>query len=199
MIHKIVLTGGPCGGKTSALPFIATQLRLNGYYVVTVPESATLMFNNGFILIPSPDLNKTVAKQTALMKCQMVMEDSMAAMEVLVDKPLVVLSDRGVMDAKAYSGDHWSAILSKNNWTEDLLLKRYDAVYHLTTAAIGTDVYTKSNNAARFETVEEAIDADRRTRSAWSNHPHFNILDNSTDFNGKLMKLVEFIQKHISP
>ena len=41
VVLRVVLTGGPCGGKTTALPSIAAALRSRGIPTVTVEETAT--------------------------------------------------------------------------------------------------------------------------------------------------------------
>jgi len=46
---------------------------------------------------------------------------------------------------------------------------------------------------ARSETVEEAIVQDEKTRRCWVGHPHFFIIDNSTDFKGKTQRAVDRI------
>lgn len=40
-VLRIVLTGGPCGGKTTSLPIIADELRSRGIPTATVAETAT--------------------------------------------------------------------------------------------------------------------------------------------------------------
>src|ERR1700745_3416155 len=42
-----VLTGGPCGGKTTALSRMVQFLRDRRYKVITVPETATKFLSNG--------------------------------------------------------------------------------------------------------------------------------------------------------
>ena len=70
----------------------------------------------------------------------------------------------------------------------------YDAVFHLVTAAKGAEEhYTKANNAARYETIEEACALDDRLIAAWTGHRHLRIIDNSTDFEEKLKKLINEI------
>ena len=44
-VHKIVVTGGPCGGKTTALSRIKIELSRLGYTVLVVPESATQLIS----------------------------------------------------------------------------------------------------------------------------------------------------------
>ena len=44
-----------------------------------------------------------------------------------------------------------------------------------------------------MESAAEAVALDHRVRDAWSGHPHHVIIDNSTDFDGKLERLLSVI------
>ena len=44
---KIVLTGGPCAGKTTALTWINNYFAKRGYAVLIIPETATELISNG--------------------------------------------------------------------------------------------------------------------------------------------------------
>jgi len=103
------------------------------------------------------------------------------------------------MDAKAYTPlNDWISILCSNNWSEmELRNRRYDSVFHMVSAAVGTDIYTQSNNKARFETETEAVEADIRTQLAWMGHQHLRIIDNSTNFEGKLERLWRSVEKSL--
>lgn len=58
-------------------------------------------------------------------------------------------------------------------------MQRYDAVVHMVTAADGAkSFYTLENNGTRTETVEQAIEMDRRTLDCWIGHEHLYIIDN---------------------
>ena len=46
-IYRLVLTGGPCAGKTSAMARLRGYLESRGFRVFVVPEAATLLFNGG--------------------------------------------------------------------------------------------------------------------------------------------------------
>ena len=55
----------------------------------------------------------------------------------------------------------------------DIEFDRYNAVFHMVTAADGASAfYTLENNQARTETPEQAVDLDRRTQKCWLGHPH---------------------------
>lgn len=43
----IVLTGGPCGGKSTSLKVLTSALEEKGYRVMTVPEVPTILMSNG--------------------------------------------------------------------------------------------------------------------------------------------------------
>ena len=47
LVGKIVLTGGPCAGKTTALARIEQDLSEKGYHVFVVGESATELIKGG--------------------------------------------------------------------------------------------------------------------------------------------------------
>ena len=50
----------------------------------------------------------------------------------------------------------------------------------MVTAADGADkFYTNANNEARSESVQEAIELDKKLISAWVGHPHFSIIQNN--------------------
>lgn len=74
------------------------------------------------------------------------------------------------------------------------LRDEYDAVFHLVTAAKGAEkFYTTANNAARTETVEQAAALDDKLIAAWTGHPHLRIIDNASDFEDKLKRLIKEI------
>ena len=46
-IKKIVLTGGPCAGKTTALVKVIEHFSSRGYKVFTIPEMPTIFLQAG--------------------------------------------------------------------------------------------------------------------------------------------------------
>ncbi len=66
------------------------------------------------------------------------------------------------------------------------------------TAAKGaSQFYTTENNSARTETIEEAIKLDDKLIAAWTGHPHLRVIDNSTDFDSKISKLISEISSFL--
>ena len=193
-IHKIVITGGPSAGKTTALSWIQNEFSKLGYRVLFVPETATELITGG---VAPWTCGSNLDYQKCQMRLQLEKERvfSQAAATMKEDKILIVC-DRGAMDNKAYMDEvEFAQLLQELNTTEVILRDGYDAVFHLVTAAKGAErFYTTENNKARTETPEQAKALDDRLIAAWTGHPHLRIIDNATDFSDKLRRLIAEIR-----
>lgn len=189
-IHKIVITGGPCAGKTTAMSWIQNKLSQLGYTVLFLPEAATELKNGGL------DPSICYPFEKCLIHLQLDREKAYEEYASKIPEGKVLLvCDRGVMDATAYLSSKENArIYWEFGSSETEFRDHYDAVFHLVTTAKGAeDAYTLENNKARSETMEEARALDDRLIQAWTGHPHFRVIDNSTDFPGKMKRLLEEI------
>lgn len=189
-IKKIVITGGPSAGKTTAMSWIQNHFVKLGYAVLFVPETATELITGG--LAPW-----TCRSNADYQKCQMrlqlekekVFEQGAA---VLKTEKVLIVCDRGTLDNKAYMTElEFACVMEALGCNEVELRDAYDAVFHLVTAAKGAEeFYTTANNAARTETVEQAAALDDKLIAAWTGHPHLRIIDNSTDFEDKMKRFI---------
>jgi predicted ATPase len=93
---RIVLTGGPGGGKTTAADLFRREI---GERVVLVPEAATLLFSGGFPRVTEADARR--AAQCAIFHVQRNLEDVQSAR--FPDR--ILLCDRGTVDGAAYWPD----------------------------------------------------------------------------------------------
>lgn len=196
-ISKIVLTGGPCAGKTTALNWINNYFSKRGYTVLNVSETATELISNG---VAPWTCGTNYDYQTFQIKLQKVKEQIFdAAAKTMKNDKILIVCDRGVLDNKAYMKEvEFSRILKSFDTNETKERDAYDAVFHLVSAAKGKeDVYTLANNKARTESIEEAQQLDDRIISAWTGHPHFRIIDNSTEFEEKLERLLKEISSFL--
>ncbi|PIR69712.1 MAG: hypothetical protein COU47_01345 [Candidatus Niyogibacteria bacterium CG10_big_fil_rev_8_21_14_0_10_46_36] len=197
-IPRVVLTGGPCGGKTTALNVISEWLRNNGFTVMVAPEAATILLNAGFKY--RDDIDSSYL-QERIMRLQLFFEEELLE-SFLCSQPFpcrpIYLGDRGVGDIEAYCSNkrEFYGICEKYLGTSDITEirdKRYDAVIHMVTAADGAEeCYTLKNNPARKErTLEEAVAKDRATQNAWVGHEDLMIIDNvhSKDFDHKIRRV----------
>ena len=192
-ISKIVITGGPCAGKTTAMSWIQNAFTKLGYDVLFVDETATQLITGG----AAPWLNTSNRDfQWHLLQLQLAKEKAFADIARTMKKnKILIVCDRAAMDNCAYMTEQdFGWVLRQLQTNKVALRDRYDAVFHLVTAAKGAEkYYTLANNQARTETVEEAVALDDRLIAAWTGHPHFRVIDNSTGFEEKMLRLIREI------
>jgi CYTH domain-containing protein len=190
-VYRIVLTGGPCGGKSTSLSAITERLQGLGFQVYRVPEAATLLLGGG-VRLSDASPSRLVGIQAEVLRVMMALEDAFHALARGTGRPSVLLCDRGAMDVSAYlPPEAWTALLNERDWSVvGLRDRRYEAVIHLVTAADGAEAfYTTENNAVRTETPAQARVLDQRVRDAWVGHPHLRVIDNTTDFAHKVQRV----------
>ena len=95
LVQKLVLTGGPCGGKTTALARLRQFLEERGFRVFIAPEAATVLWSNGMSVGDLKTPEDGVAFQIKLMDMQMFLEDTFCELAERTGQRCVVLCDRG--------------------------------------------------------------------------------------------------------
>ncbi|CAM9820839.1 unnamed protein product, partial [Heterosigma akashiwo] len=193
-ILKVVLTGGPVAGKTSAIKLLtsllATDPTLQNPKVLAIPETATMLYEMGISRKDELGRGKTrqlLAFQQALFEIQISLENT--AMKLARkwahcaedrSRDIIILMDRGLVDCKGYVPEQVrEALLLNKNTSEDAILARYDMVIHLHSVAVEfPELYDDlmMNNSSRKETLEEARIQDEKELASWSAHPcHYEI------------------------
>jgi len=202
-IKKIVLTGGPCAGKTTALVKIAEYFSGFGYKVFNVPEVPTLYSAAGWNYL-TPNRRLYYEGERAILATQLALEDSFLRLAEVCEKPVLVVCDRGTMDISAYmTPEMWDDITAQEGVTSSDLRERYDAVLHLVSAADGAEqYYTTATNATRYEQMNEeglriARELDKKVVNAWTGHPHLRVINNHDDFENKLNRVIQEIAKDV--
>ena len=112
------------------------------------------------------------------------------------DRNCLVICDRGAMDASAFvTKDQWDEILARNGCDEvGIRDNRYHQVVHMVTSAKGAhEFYSIVDHATRNESLEEAKERDTRAAEAWIGHPYIDVIDNSTDFETKINRLISAV------
>lgn len=191
IVPRVVLTGGPCAGKTSALSRLRARLQTYGRRVYTTAEASTLMLDGGaFVVGTTAAQQKTY--QACVLRVTFALEDALLAFAGAAGDRAVLVCDRGAMDGKAYlPAPLWAELLAETGHDEAALLGRYDAVVHLVTAAEGAEAhYGNDNNPGRYEDAHGARAVDARLRAAWSGHGAQAVVDNATDFDEKMRRVV---------
>ena len=200
-IKKIVLTGGPCAGKTTALVKITEYFSGFGYKVFNVPEVPTIFSTAGWnYLTPNRDLY--YQGERAILETQLALENQFMRLAEVCTKPVLIVCDRGTMDISAYiKPEEWQEITAMVGMSTNEMLERYDAVLHLVSAADGAEqYYTTATNATRYEQANEeglriARELDKKVIKAWTGHPHLRVINNHDDFEAKLNRVLKEISK----
>ena len=188
-ITMIVITGGPCAGKSTAMSWVRNAFSQRGYTVLFVPETATELITGG---VAPWTCGTNVDYQKCQVELQITKEKLFCqAAQTMPGEKILIVCDRGIMDNAAYMTKAEFAEVETALHGDDVDWRdRYDAVFHLVTAAQGAEeFYSNANNAARYESVEEAIALDERLISCWTGHRYLRVIDNSTDFEGKMKRL----------
>ena len=187
-IKRIVLTGGPCAGKTTALVRIIEHFSSLGFKVFTIPEVPTLFTQAGMNYL-TKNKGFFYEGEKATLEIQLALEDKFMRMAQECVKPSIIVCDRGAMDISAYmEPEVWEQITRAVGTSTPELRDRYDAVLHLVSAADGAEqYYTTANNAQRYEQMNEeglriARGLDKKVIHAWTGHPHLRVINNHVDF-----------------
>ncbi|KAI3636580.1 hypothetical protein MIR68_005269 [Amoeboaphelidium protococcarum] len=197
-----VLTGGPCGGKSIAQKLLAELFEGMGWKVYRVPEAATVMLSGGVLF---SDLNQDQAYhfQKDLLKVMLCIEQTyfnLASSLAACGQKCLVVCDRGAMDCSAYiDRESWLKMVAELGEDElNLRDGRYDHVVHLVSAADGAEqYYNVSNNNVRSEGIDLARKLDKLCQAAWKQHPHYEIIDNSTGFTKKCERVVDHLTSQL--
>lgn len=183
MIKRIVLAGGSCAGKSSALKIIPRRLPL--YNFIIVPESASIVLaENG---------NKH-GKETQDKIFKLKMHNELMAYRKAMCSPHkinIILYDRGILDGLVYQKATYDKRLAEYDMTRQDAIDRYDHVIFMYSAARGArEFYSRETNPNRTENPDRAASKCQKLEKIWSDHPNMVIVDNTTDFKGKMDEVV---------
>jgi len=170
---RIVLTGGPGGGKSTLIDELRADPAWAGRFLAW-PETVSFARITG--ISPAEKLFERVVVNLAI-----ALEDGLDRALEPTDRRVMVCH-RGSLDALAF----WR----RQGWPEDEFFEftattreahygRYAGILHLVTAADGAlDAYTRWPAAHRPESPEEAIALDQWLEDAWGSHPRYRRIDN---------------------
>uniref|UniRef100_A0A1I8IJQ7 THUMP domain-containing protein n=1 Tax=Macrostomum lignano TaxID=282301 RepID=A0A1I8IJQ7_9PLAT len=133
-IYKVVLTGGPCGGKTTSLARITNFFQSLGWKVYRISEVAYTFMSGGMVF--------TELNEETIYDFQKNLIFAMMQIEKTFDDL-----------ANADSNDKVMIVCDRGN----------------------------------------AIQVDDQVANAWVGHPYYDVIDNSTDFEDKLRRMLQCI------
>jgi predicted ATPase len=161
---RVVITGGPCSGKTELWRFLGESLPQG----VPVPEAATELILAG----KSEQRLGRVDFQRAVFERQWRLE------EEALQKGALLLCDRGLLDGSAYLRD----LFSRVDVSPTEAMSRYAMVIQLEVIrdARAYAAYCHTN-PARHEEHERALVLEGRLKGIYERHPAYSFLSGSLE------------------
>ena len=189
-IYNVVLTGGTCGGKSQGIDYVVPRLRSMGYKVITIPETAKQLHDEGLEHEVMPvDLFQEILFERQLEKENTARKGAKYYAE---KRPVVILHDRGLFDGNAYMDDKaFKEMAAAHGVNYKDIPERYDMAFHMVSASIGAEQYFNLDNPSRTENLKFAKKLEMRTLEVGKNYRNRVIIDNSTTFEWKLNRLYQ--------
>jgi len=183
LVPTIVLTGGPCAGKTTVLASLQAEFF---HVALFLPEAATQIFA---LEQNRPKLEwddcRHIRLQRNIAAKQAGLEEFGQHIAARRGYRLIVC-DRGLGDVLAYPG-------GRKVVEQSTLIDRYHAILHLESLATAApELYSNDGNSCRQEDVTTAADLEVRTRQAWSWHPSWHFIRGS-DLTGKTRRAMDIV------
>ncbi len=189
----IVVTGGPCSGKSSIL---ATLRREYPKHIHVVPEAASIIIND--VGIPFPAENGLFVRQ--FQQQIYVVQQSfefLARMRGMLAGQQAIVVDRGSADSIAYLSGGVAEFEQTCQTQLAYEYDRYAAVICLKVPPRAIYEQHHQNNLARRESYEDAVATGERTVAAWREHPHFHYVD-AEDWDAKGRHVAGILQSIFS-
>ena len=184
-ISKIVLCGGPSGGKTEALRMLKTELEKLGVDVFLVDEAAAGLSTEGF------DRSEDYLFQIAIADRQMKLESAAAN---AAERDALIICDRGLMDAKVYLNDvQYEKFKTEIGLSDIELRDSYDAAFFMQSTS-EDDSLDYATDAVRIESRDLARQINRRALKAWCGNPHFRLIPVQPHYSQKLERLLKEVK-----
>lgn len=185
--YKVVLTGGPCGGKTESLPFLKHKLVSRGMKVIIISETARALLSLNYMPgdnIPYFDF------QNLLFKIQFIKE------YLNENSANIAICDRGLLDAKIYMDNNdFRNLLYQNRVKEKEITSTYDvALYYRTIAYEYPETFQRKRI---YELPELGIKRDKKSLEIWNSKLLKTSYSNFGGFENKKKYLYETLVNYI--
>lgn len=202
---EIIITGGACAGKSTAIEHVRAQLQKKGYHPLIVREVATDFIEMGIPLgklgYPANRFQREIILEYVARR-----ERAQNFAKLLSPHRPVIIYDRGVMDGQAFM----SSPELFNAYLEDLGISRYEAswsydcVIHMESVAkIGKRPYENlsGNNPSRWSTYEDALEEDDKLLQAYVDHHHLRVVPaySYTDLDWRLNEVMRHVEHALQP
>ncbi|MBR6223356.1 MAG: ATP-binding protein [Lachnospiraceae bacterium] len=190
-VKRVVITGGPCAGKTTAIENIRTYFEEKKSRVIFVNEVPTEIMKMGITLAKYGKLPFQKAIIDLQRKKEQVIMD--AACSVEGEQEVLIIYDRGILDHFIYLNDKEQKLIEEEMGIDrQQLYGNYDLIIHmLSVASKMPELY--ENSEFRLEAVPEAKEIDNKIGNIWKQHSNYIQIDCERNFEDKIQKLINII------
>jgi predicted ATPase len=181
---KVVITGGPVAGKSTAVEHLKRTLSGS---IIAIPEIATALLSGGY---PMPGRNVEWSQgwqdgfQDAVFHTQTAAE-RVAAVAARQRVGRLVVADRGLLDGAAYFRGGRDEFAGRYGVDVSEVMAGYDAVVHLESLAVRgrrACEEMRVNNPSRLRSYEAVLAFENGVREAWDGHPNrYFVTDHGLD------------------
>lgn len=186
--YVIALAGCPTSGKSSVLRMLKELPTDNNIKVLFLDETATVFLHNRPAAVGA--LDSQLLRQHYIIKAQMHSEDLLLENAADAERPTLLITDRGAIDAMVYLSDDEFPIFGIE---PDSLYARYDHVIFLKG---DSQNFCFDENTTRLETDYEQIAAlGKRSYEIWSKHPSFTVIEQQQTVEEKTKLVTEKINE----
>jgi predicted ATPase len=192
-LPRIVLTGGPCSGKSTVLT------TLKGRYPKSlhcIPEVASIVIGQLGLKPWNGGDRNLLGCQSLMYRVQHSFEDA-ADLQARLDGKKALLLDRGIGDISAYlpgGMDQMESFLFTSVMTEH---SRYDLVICLEMPS--REIYEAqcANNPARTENYDQACVKAKLVQEAWKLHQNFQLIPDVGDWPTKEQAVLRLVREFL--
>lgn len=182
-MKRVALTGGPNGGKTTALSIIKESF---GSDVELVKEAATLVYGGGY-----PRNDNSPRHTYHVQRIIYFVTKELEALAQETSPAKLMVCDRGTMDGAIYWPYGPEDFLKEMNTTKEAEYARYDLVIHLSPPQ---DESAYQATSVRTENLKGAMEIDEKILKIWEGHPNRIVIDKNASY----LKKAEVIKEVIS-
>ena len=196
---RVVLTGGPCAGKTEVLKRLVEYFnKKEGHKVFCVSETASEVINGGLKFNEASSVKEF---QKVIFNLQLAKEKQfdMGIQNTKKEDTNIIFYDRGLFDNIAYldSEEDFDEFCIDNQIDKQQYLDRYDMVIDLISlATTNPDQYNllRGNNKAREEDSKLAKYLDNRATLSWLGHRNIKLVYPTENIDDKVKIVIHYIE-----
>ena len=175
--RRVVLTGAPCSGKSTALESFRD-------IAIVGPEVASIIIRTCKFM-PTYD----GPFERLIYRWQVALEDYVISEAIDQQVPLVVF-DRGRLDPAGFIFDGLQGFQEACDIDLETEYAAYDKVIQLAVPTEEVYAQCRANNPARIHDYAESCKYDESLRKAWEGHPNFVYVDNGGSWDDKLSRVI---------